>query len=117
MKTPNWAPVTLREDEATITVLTFERERGDSRSHFIDFCGWATAEYREISEYYWVCVCVTSYKKCNCCDHRTEIGSAYLGKCCYKNLGELLGDYKNDMVTAISGYAPQLVAESMEAGE
>ena len=106
MRAPTWKPVKLGTFEGFEVELSFEEEDESPRKHFIDFCGWTKEEYSKISNCYWFCVKITAYKG------TIECGTVYLGGNCYANLKEVLGDYKNNIDTLLSGYGLQLIEEA-----
>lgn len=83
-------------------ILCFEAEEEDisMRHHFIKECGWSEKEYRKIRGFSWFCAKVSAWKG------GIEMGTAYLGCCCYKTAEEFYTTYKDD-------YFKDLVAEAI----
>jgi hypothetical protein len=87
-----------------------EDEDISMREHFIAECGWSQKDYARIRDYAWFCAKVTVWKD------GEELGSDYLGACCYKTEKQFYttykGDYFADMVRECAGETkdPALIA-------
>jgi hypothetical protein len=77
--------------------------------HFISECGWSQDQYAGIKNYYWFSAKIEARLP-----NGLEIGNAYLGACCYKNLKDIMQDSLSDV---LSGYGPQLVEEAKDEAE
>jgi hypothetical protein len=58
--------------------------------HFVEECGWPEEKYLEIEDSAWFCAKVSAWKD------GKELGTAYLGCCCYKTTEEFYTTYKDD---------------------
>ena len=82
-------------------IICFEAKPEDisMRDHFIRYCGWSEKEYRRIRDFAWFCAKVSAWKD------GKELGTAYLGGCCYKTVKEFYTKYKDayfeDMVREV----------------
>ena len=101
MRTPNWKPVNLPEQDGYTIVLSFLPEHTKPREAFSD---WSDEDYKQISSMYWFTVEVQAFR-----DGKPE-GAAYLGGNCYKS--------KKDAVESeLSGYLTQLVREAVQESD
>lgn len=70
------------------------------RHHFVKECGWTAKQYRSIKDMDWFCAEVSLWKG------GKELGTQYLGYCCYKTADEFwtryAGDYFADMVCELA---------------
>lgn len=85
-------------------IICFEAEPEtniDKRKHYIKECGWTEAQYRKIKNYAWFSAKVSAWKD------GEELGTAYLGGCCYKTEEEFYTVYKDE-------YFAQMVTEAIE---
>ena len=105
MKTPTWKDQPITTIDGFKLILSFEPDNDiDPRHHFTTECGWTTAEYNTIKDYYFFTAKVTAYKG------SIECGSAYLGACCYKNLKDVM---HTNIENVLGGYAPQMCEEAV----
>lgn len=90
--------IPLFEREGFIICFEAEPEDRSARHHFIKECGWTEAEYLKIKNFDWFCAKVSAWKD------GEELGTEYLGGCCYKNTKEFYTKFNCD-----GGYFPQMV--------
>jgi hypothetical protein len=83
-------------------IICFEAEPEDTsmRHHFIKECGWSEKDYRKITDLAWFRAKVSAWRD------GKELGTAYLGCCCYKTSEEFYTKYKDD-------YFADMVAEAL----
>ena len=67
-----------------------EKEHQDMRCHFIKNCGWTEDQFEEIEDFPWFVAKVSAWK------NGIELGTSYLGACCYKTIEEFYTEYKDD---------------------
>ena len=108
MLAPDWQEqVLLTTKDGIKMILSFEEEYYlNPETHFKRECGFSDAQYEEIEDFYWFCAKITAYRA------GLELGNAYLGACCYKDLQEVLGN--GGIGSVLSGYGPQMVEEALE---
>lgn len=90
--------VPLFEREGFIITFEAEEEECSARHHFIKECKWTESQYRSIKDFDWFSAKVSAWKD------GKELGTDYLGACCYKTAEEFYTTYNCD-----GGYFPQMV--------
>lgn len=84
-------------------IICFEAQPEDisMHHHFIKECGWTEDQYAEIEDFAWFSAKISAWQ------NGKELGSAYLGACCYKTEEEFIE-------IDGSGYMPQMIEEAVE---
>jgi hypothetical protein len=92
--------IPLFEKDGFIICFEAQEESQTLYSHFKYDCDWSDDQIKEIEDCAWFCAKVSAWKD------GKELGTTYLGYCCYTSEEEFYTGYKDD-------YFAQMVEEAI----
>lgn len=98
----------LFEKNGFIICFEAEPEEISARTHFIKDCGWSEKDFRKLKNFVWFSAKVSAWKD------GKELGTAYLGCCCYTTEEEFYTKYKDDY---FADMVDEAIAEAKARGK